>query len=364
MALLVLGNVLVIIIILVVVEGLASWVFAIRQLAGPGRVAERLHTVHDPEVGWLSEPNVRRPDMYGPGKALTTNSRGFRGTLEYTPNVPAGKIRVVCSGDSFTLGYGVADDQTWCHLLKRADPRLETVNLGQGGYGFDQAYLWYRREAPRLQHQLHVFAFITDDFRRMTSNSFMGYPKPLYAVRDGELVLTNVPVPEGRTPSHWFTINAKALQSLRIVNVGGSLVDRLRPARANAAARPGDAVFVRSREVLPLLLGELQQFHRTHSSRLILVYLPTAYETEAATAKWRAFLEGEAARQGFVFVDLFEPFRKLSAEQQNSLFLSDKDVAFAGAAGHFSRAGNDTVAGWLYQRIAARGLLGADAKRW
>jgi hypothetical protein len=107
------------------------------------------------------------PDMYRPGVSLRTNSRSFRGGREFTEAVPSGKFRVICSGDSVTLGFGVGDDHPWCKLLESLDQRLETVNMRQAGYGVDQAYLWYKRDGGAFRHHVHLFAPIVDDFRRM-----------------------------------------------------------------------------------------------------------------------------------------------------------------------------------------------------
>ena len=65
--------------------------------------------------------------------------------------------------------------------------RLETVNLGQGGYGVDRAYLWYKRNETNLEHDIVVLAFISDDSWRMESDTFFGYGKPYLTIRDGEL---------------------------------------------------------------------------------------------------------------------------------------------------------------------------------
>jgi len=81
--------------------------------------------------------------------------------------VPPGYLRVIGSGDSFTLGHGVANGQTWCARLEEIDPRFENVNMGQGGYGADQAYLSYRRDRRRLDRDTHIFAFISDDLHRL-----------------------------------------------------------------------------------------------------------------------------------------------------------------------------------------------------
>ena len=58
-------------------------------------VAERRHTQYDPDLGWVNEPNIDIPDMYGPGIYLRTNSQGFRNNHDISPAVPAGKARII-----------------------------------------------------------------------------------------------------------------------------------------------------------------------------------------------------------------------------------------------------------------------------
>lgn len=182
---------------LALLEGLASLLLAGRDFAGwrDRPMAEARHSRYDEELGWVSRPNVAAPDMYGADRALHTNSRGFRGRAETGDDPPSGRRRAICSGNSFTLGYGVGDEETWCALLGKALPDFETVNMGQGGYGFDQAYLWYRREGLQLRHDVHIFAYITDDLRRMRQRRFDGYGKPVLKLRGDSLVVTNVPAP-------------------------------------------------------------------------------------------------------------------------------------------------------------------------
>ena len=133
---------------LVLLEGISSAVLFVRGIARAwrGPLAERTHTRYDELLGWVNEENVEIPDLYGEGLSIKTNSQGFRADRDYNVTPPAGKVRIICSGDSFTLGYGVDNDHTWCQLLTTFDDRLQTVNMGQGGYGIDQAYLWYERD--------------------------------------------------------------------------------------------------------------------------------------------------------------------------------------------------------------------------
>jgi hypothetical protein len=352
---LVVVNVLVVVLLLVILEGGASWLLAIRELASRGAVAERLHTRYDAELGWVSQPNVRRPAMYGPGADLNTNSRGFRGTAEMTPAVPPGKIRIICSGDSFTLGYGVGDSDTWCHRLSVRDPRLEMVNMGQGGYGADQAYLWYRRDAADLEHQIHLFAFITDDFRRMTRNTFIGYPKPMLTLERGELKVQNVPVPRRRPGASWFAKNAEAIRSLRLVSAMEAVGRR---ARGGAAEETTTSVFEQTSAVVRALFVDLQRRNAERGSKLVLVYLPTSYELHSpGTSRWAEFLEQQATELSIVFIDLFAPFRTLPPDTVASFFLRPEQLEFRAAAGHLTRSGNDRIAALLYDELHKNSLI-------
>ncbi len=77
------------------------------------------------------------------------------------------------------MGWGVSNDQTWSQLLTSINQRLQTVNMGQGVYGVDQAYLLYKRDGSKFEHNIQIFAFITHNFVRIQNASFMGRRKSL-----------------------------------------------------------------------------------------------------------------------------------------------------------------------------------------
>src|SRR5690242_11645289 len=88
------------------IEGMSS---AILLFVAVEKVQERKHTKYHPELGWANLPNFHDQDLYRPNVGFTTNSQGFRAKHDFTPETPEGKRRVICSGDSYTMGYGVAD---------------------------------------------------------------------------------------------------------------------------------------------------------------------------------------------------------------------------------------------------------------
>jgi hypothetical protein len=310
--------------------------------------AERRHTQHDPELGWVNRPSVEVPDMYGPGLALRTNSLGFRGR-ELEPVLPENRARLVCSGDSYTLSYGVGDDQTWCELLGSLDDRLETVNMGQGGYGLDQAYLWYRRDGANLKPSLHLFAFTKLDFDRLATSHFSGIPKPVLAVRDGVLVAENTPVPQ----RSWSSSAYRALgilSDLRSFQLGTALLSRFRQsAPAGADQEQADTLALTSH-----VFESLRDINRAQDTSLVLVFLPMLGDYRGVEADaLRRFVRNEADRLEIPYVDLVTGFKELAEQSVSPLFIGEKALDYAGAAGHYSLAGNQYVARRLRDELAA-----------
>ena len=168
-AALVFYNIAATVVLLLALEGMANVYYAFHDAFAERPLTERLFTQYDRELGWVSLPNIYIPNVFGPGKYLRTNSQRFRSDTDFTPTVPPGKTRIICSGDSFTFGYGVDNDHAWPQSLAAVAPNIQAVNMGQGGYGADQAYLWYKRDGAALDHDIQILAVITPDLFRMQS---------------------------------------------------------------------------------------------------------------------------------------------------------------------------------------------------
>ena len=73
-------NLIVIVLLLIFLEGLSGIIFLFHDIVSAKSVAERLHTKHDDQLGWVNIPNLYIKDMYG--AEITTSSelikRGFR----------------------------------------------------------------------------------------------------------------------------------------------------------------------------------------------------------------------------------------------------------------------------------------------
>ncbi|MDJ0847141.1 MAG: hypothetical protein QNK04_02045 [Myxococcota bacterium] len=336
-------------------EGLASFaLFAEALVTGePEVVAERRHTRYDAGLGWVNEPGFHDADFYGPGRALSINAQGFRGTRDVTPKPAPDRPRVVCSGDSFTLGYGVGDADTWCARLETTVQGVEAVNMGQGGYGIGQSYLWYRRDGAGLRPRVHLFAFITADFGRMLSESFLGYGKPVVRVRAGELAIENVPVPRGSYRVPWLVSRREAFASLRSVAFLRRVLGR------EAFPAPSDPTELP--RVATSIFAELARINGAQGTELVLVYLPMRGDAGGGRdGRIARFVRKAAKNHGLELVDLVDEAERLPPERRRALFLAPGAVPYPGASGHLSREGNRWVAGRLATTV--RGALAPDGK--
>ncbi len=308
-----------------------------------GPLKERLHTQYDKEIGWVNIPDILIKDIYGKGTYLKTNAQGFRNNEDFAISVPPGKIRIICSGDSFTLGFGVSNDQTWCQDLVSIDPHLETVNMGQGGYGVDQSYVLYVREGRKLEHQIHLFAFIDDDILDRYAASFNGYGKPYFKLENNQLVLCNVPVPKRPYYLPWITSNMWSVNNLRSVSVLRSLLANFQK-RINAEHK-----IEFDKGIVLKIFEALDNDNRSAKSVLVAVYLPNESDFDVDHEKsrqLRSFLHEELKKRGILFIDLFDDFNRLPHDRLRQLF-----------HGHYNIRGNKYVAGLIYKKLLELNLL-------
>jgi hypothetical protein len=326
----------------VVLEGASSAVLLLRDLWWDTRPVprERRHTQYDPLLGWSNRPGVSVPNLYGPGKNLTINAEGFRGTEPVAVAIPPERVRVICSGDSFTLGYGESDEASWCARLAQIDPRLETVNMGQGGYGVDQAYLWYARDGARLEHDVLIFALIADDLERMRGAEFQGYGKPLLRVRNGALVTENVPVPQTSYRFPWLRQHARQFSRLRMMELARILMEDRR-----ASEHRTGGIDAELWQVAVEIFKALRKLADEKGALLLVAVLPgpSDYRTQASDA-WRDALLSEPELQGCRLLDLVEALRRLPADQVAGFFNGYQ---------HYSEAGNLWVAERLLETLRA-----------
>jgi hypothetical protein len=96
------------------------------------------------------------------------NRFGIRDRDDLTLDKPAGVRRVVCLGDSFTLGWGVRQEHDWPVLveqaLRKADPTVQVINCGGAGSAYvDEYELALRHRHGRFQPDVVLVSLCLND---------------------------------------------------------------------------------------------------------------------------------------------------------------------------------------------------------
>ena len=333
---------------LLVLEGLASIILVLLETVGTQPFAEQFHTEYDPELGWVNRPDVSLPDLYGPGRDFTTNVQRTRNTHPFSADIPVGRSRVACSGDSFALGYGVGNEEAWCSRLEALAPAIEAVNLGQGGYGIDQSYLWARRALAELALDVHLFSFVCDDFDRMRATSLYGFGKPVLRASGGELQVGNVPVPRTGPLAPWAARLMAGARRLRSVELGRALVGL----HDEAAGADSYLDATATRETALEVFRHLAAFDRERGALLVLVFLPGGHMKPGETCSWMDPVRRGAGDGEWLLVDLVDG-GPLDRSSRDSFLIAEGEVPVPGASGHYNARGNDVVARSLLEHLLA-----------
>ena len=96
------------------------------------------------------------------------NGQGLRADREYAYAKPTGVKRIVCLGDSFTVGYEVEAEDTFAAVLERqlngaGGPRVEVLNAGVSGFSNAEECLYLERELLKYEPDVVVLSFFPND---------------------------------------------------------------------------------------------------------------------------------------------------------------------------------------------------------
>jgi len=296
---------------------------------------------YDDYLGWKLIPNLKNENWYGHQKSLTTNSQSFRNEKDFNFKVPANKIRIVCSGDSFTFGSGVGDKVAWCNQFNQMNDRIEAINMGESAYSVGQAYLKYVRDGEKFDHHIHIFAFITHDFRRMKSDKFLDAYKPVLGLKDGKVVVTNYPVPKRLIKIPNFTENLNVLARLDTLKFLTKLMKKRHLTYRKPVLDDEEA-----KKIVSTIFQDLKKINEAKNSVLVLVLLPLEEDRgESPYEDWRQFVHAEAAKQDIIFIDLVDNVRQLSDQEIQGFYTNDS------GHGHLAEKGNHWVIKILSEKL-------------
>ena len=334
------------IISLLCIEGFSS--ILVILLDNSSSVPHEVHyTKYDELLGWANIPNIEIMDVYGPGIYLKNNSQSFRNNKDFSISIPKEKIRIICSGDSFTHGDGVDNEHTWCQQLTSIDNHLETINVGQSGYGIDQAYLWYMRDGKKFEHNIQIFAFVIDDFYRMENSRYNGlYSKPILKLINNELEVKNIPVSIYPYLFPKLTQLVNCFDDFRFYGLFNTIRNKICLSKHDMDFKEN----IELQKVTLKVFDNLDKANKEKNSNLVLVLLPEHeslfnYDSDSL----RKLLSKEMAKRKIVFIDMFDEFENLPSYELKSLFLTNDP--------HYSEKGNKFVANILYKNLYSLHIL-------
>ncbi len=95
------------------------------------------------------------------------NAAGMRADRDYPYEKPPGVKRIICLGDSFTVGYEVDVEDCFASLvqqeLNRAGMNVEVLNAGVSGFSTAEEYLYLKRELMKYGPDLVIISFFGND---------------------------------------------------------------------------------------------------------------------------------------------------------------------------------------------------------
>lgn len=235
--------------------------FLLRLRAAAGVSASQRRTTSDiepdPYRGWRVIPMLRLP---GP---TSSNSKGLRGSREYSYGRTAEVGRIVVLGDSFTYGLHVADAETYPAQMERMLGDWEVLNLGVNGYGTDQQLLYWLSEGRKYEPDIVILGYYLPDFHR-NANRIQHGPKPYFNIEGGALKLAGVPVPSRQEV---LDEEVPSVPGLRITRAAYWAWHRLRDEEPDATFQPKVLLST-------AILAELKRSCDELGSRLVVLSIP------------------------------------------------------------------------------------------
>jgi hypothetical protein len=311
-----------------------------RWLIEPEAIVPKAVGRFDDALGWALVPNASASSSAtGTPVEYRINSKGLRDDETDYVKSP-GTLRILLLGDSRTFGYGVPIEQHFSKLLEGYFRNVEVINMGVSGYGVDQELLAFRKEGVRYQPDV-VIAYVAHfgDQRHMFADRW-GKPKPQFQLRDGELTLSNVPVPTeyaGLDTAHrvdLFLVSHSPLYrdvSQTAIGLLKRAIGRAGPAPALTDGNPDPVLVDRMYELAVAILQQLDREATAAGAQFVLVtQLPR--------------LHSECATLGIKSLDVSLPMR-------NSLF------DLPGGLEHINEAGNGVITHEIARFLTNAGLI-------
>lgn len=182
------------------------------RLARPAQEPGWFFKVPDPVTGWghiAGSEGRWFNELYEFDTYIRYNSREVRAPESLGYDKPAGVFRVMVLGDSFVEALQVDLAETFFQRLgdqlAQTGLDVQVIGVGAGGWGTDQALLWFENEGVKYQPDAVILAvFPSNDFMDNTESLELenrgAILKPFFALENGELALNYFPFDPATVP--------------------------------------------------------------------------------------------------------------------------------------------------------------------
>lgn len=168
------------------------------------KISCRPFVEYHPVIGHRYVPNIEARIIHeNGGYMIKTNNMGFRSDFDFKRDKDKNTLRIVLFGDSFTAGDGVSNKDRYSDIISK-ELDVEIYNFGLLHSGTDQQYLIFKEFVRDIEFDILMICPLVENIRRNLYKDLLNLthdgqlflrPKPFFELRDGSLVLNNVPVP-------------------------------------------------------------------------------------------------------------------------------------------------------------------------
>ena len=329
----------------------------------------------DATLGWSKRPGARVTRKTSEYEVvLEINDLGLRDDPMSTPEKPEGVFRVICLGDSFTLGYSVAREDLFVDMLERwwrAEGRpIEVINAGTEGWSTDQEVVWFLEHGAAFEPDLVLIFSYENDLYWNGQEDYFGKGKP-YFTEGNDLVTGEF---EDASGGSWLSDYAllrpfareKEADSSRhtflpdggtheILAEWGALLSRPPPFIRNEAMAGTTAALAALRDRCSELGAELylapipskSAIDEEHAERFGSEVLGLPREYWSPEAPIRAFY-GAANSAGINFLEVIDDFRTRALQGEQLYYEHDW---------HLNPTGNAALATYLHEELDRQGVV-------
>lgn len=328
------------------------------------------------ELGWSHTPGKEGYWTVGEDRIhVKINSKGLR-DKEYPYRKEEGTFRILVLGDSFTEGFQVPLEDTFCKVmeceLNKDGGKFEVINAGFAGMGTDYELLFLKREGYKYGPDLVMIGFfgndIYDNYRSNsileTRNAPLEYEKKSLIIHVKKFLAQNSCAYNyfGYTLPKYVPFLAKVLMKLGLISFqpidAADAVDQLHYLVFSKEYGPE---WNKAWEVTQLLISEVRKEAEDCGSRLAVVSIP--FREQVYESIWQSRLSGPEMRKrewdlnkpdrllGRFLAEAEIPFLKLLPYFKKA---SDKVKLYHSEDGHWNTAGHHLagriISNWLVEQ--------------